>query len=173
MRRMLPQLALRRLRVLLDLLHLLARLQPILQRIRLAQHPRLRSLLLHLRRKLRLPLHVPACRCGLLQRREALLPEHVPRQQRLGLRVLLAHLQHCNAIQRVRQRQARRPGKLVRLLRKACARLVALRNNIVRAVRRRVDPAVRPGNVRVDRLRVSRNDLAAAAGPVAATIKDQ
>jgi hypothetical protein len=116
---------------------------------------------------------VPACRCGLLQHRGTRLREHVLRQQRPGLRVLLAHLQLCNAIQRVLERQAVRPVKLVQVRRKACARLVERRNRIVRAVRLRAVLVVRRDSVRVDRLRDSRNAPAAAVDRVAATIKDQ
>jgi hypothetical protein len=116
---------------------------------------------------------VPACRCGLQQHREARLREHVPRRQRQVLHVLLAHLQHCNAIRRVRQRLVVRQGKRVQVRRKACARLAERRSNIVPTARRRVVLVVRQGSVRVDLRRDSRNVLAAAADRVAATIKDQ
>jgi hypothetical protein len=66
-----------------------------------------------------------------------------------------------------------RPGNLVQVRRKGCARLVERRSNIVRAARRRAVLAVRPVSVQVDRLRDSRNVLAAVVGRVAATIKDQ
>jgi hypothetical protein len=116
---------------------------------------------------------VSACRCGLQWHREAPLREHVLRQRRLALRALVAHLQQCNAIRRVPQHPVARPGNLVQVRRKGCARLVERRSNIVRAARRRAVLAVRPVSVQVDRLRDSRNVLAAVVGRVAATIKDQ
>jgi hypothetical protein len=91
LRRMLPQLAPRRLRLLHVLPHLLVRRQLIQRRIRPVRHPRRRSLQqLHLRLQLQQPLHVPelrllhlrrdpAPRCGLQQHREARLQEHVLR----------------------------------------------------------------------------------------------
>jgi hypothetical protein len=66
-----------------------------------------------------------------------------------------------------------RQDKRVQVRRKACARLVERRNNIVRAVRRRAVLVVRPGSVRADRLRDSRNVLAAVVDRVAAIIRDQ
>jgi hypothetical protein len=66
-----------------------------------------------------------------------------------------------------------RQDKRVQVRRKACARLVELRNNIVPAARRRAVLVVRQGSVRVDRLRDSRNVSAAVVDQVAATIKDQ
>ena len=185
MRRTPRRLVRRRLRVPRDLPHPPARWQLILQPIRVAQRLRLRSLQrLHLRLLLQPPLHVrasrlqhlrrdPACRCGLQQHREARLLEHVLRQRRLGLLVLPAHLQLCNAIPRVRERLVVRQDKRVQVRRKACARLVERRNNIVRAVRRRAVLVVRPGSVRADRLRDSRNVLAAVVDRVAAIIRDQ
>jgi hypothetical protein len=187
LRRTLPQLALPRLRALHVPPRLLERQQLIrrLRLIRLARCPRLRGLLqLHQRLQLRLPLHVPellllllrrvlACRCGLRQHREARLREHVLRRHRLGLRVLLAHLQQCNAIQYGREGLVLRRDNLVLVRRKACARPVERRNNIVRAARRRAVLVVRQGSVRVDRLRVSRNVLVAAVDQAAATIKDR
>ena len=65
------------------------------------------------------------------------------------------------------------PANLGPARRKACARLVVRRNNIVRAVRRRAVLAERPGSVPVDRRRGSRNALEVAVGQAAATIKDQ
>ena len=130
LRRTLPQLvALRRLRVLHDLPHLPARRRLIRRLIRPARRRGLRSLLhLHQRLLLQLLLHVPelrllllrcgpACRCDLQQHREARLREHVQRQQRLLLRVLLVHLQHCNAIRRVRERPVVRQDKRVQVRR--------------------------------------------------------
>ena len=185
LQRMLPQLAPRWLRVLHVLPHLLAQRQLIQRRIRPVRQPRRRSLQqLHQPFLLRLRLHVPelrllhlrrdpAARCGLQPHREARLQEHVLRQQRLALRVLLAHLQLCNAIRHVRERLVVRPDNLVQARRKACARLVEHRNNFVPAARRRAVLVVRQGSVRVDPLRVSRNAPVAAVGRVAATIKDQ
>jgi len=186
LRRTLPQLALRRLRVLHAQPHPLERLQLIrrLRLIRLAQRLRLRDpQQLHQRLLLRPPLHVLesrpllprrglACRCGLLLHREAPLREHVLREQLLEPRVLLAHLRRCNAIRHVREGLVVLPANHVPVRRKACARLVVRRNNIVRAVRRRAVLAERPGSVPVDRRRGSRNALEVAVGQAAATIKD-
>lgn len=167
----------------LALPHLLARRQLIQPLIRPAQRPRLQNLLqLHLHLLLQLPLLVPAlrlplprrdlaCRCALHQHQEARLREHGLLQQRLPRRVLLAHLQHCNAIPRVPEHQVLRQDNHVQARRKACARLLERRNNIVRAARRRAVLVVRQGSVRVDRLRDSRNAPAAAVGRVAATTK--
>jgi hypothetical protein len=153
--------------------------------MRLAPCPRLRSPLhLHQRLLLQLPPHVPAlrqqplrrvlaCRCGLLQHREARLRVAALRLQVQVLLVLLAHRQPCNAIRRVPQRLVVRQGKRVQVRRRACARLAEHRNNIVRAARRRAVLAVRQGSVPVDRLRDSRNAPAAAVDRVAVTIKDQ
>jgi len=187
LRRTLPQLALRRLRVLHAQPHPLERQQLIrrLRLIRLAQRLRLRDpQQLHQRLLLRPPLHVLelrpllphrglACRCGLPLHREARLRGHVLREQLLERRVLLAHLLRlCNAIRCVREGLVVLPANLGPARRKACARLVVRRNNIVRAVRRRAVPVARQGSVQVDRLRDSRNAPAAAVGRVAATIKD-
>lgn len=183
--RTLPQLALRRLRVLHVLLHLLARRQLILrlQLIRLARRPRLRDLQRpHLRLQLRLPQHVPelrllplrrdlACRCDLQQHRAPRLREHVLRAQLPVRRVPLARPQPCNAILCVLERPVVHPDNLVQVRRKACVRLER-RNNIVRAARRRAVPVVRRGSVRADLLRDSRNAPAAVVGRAAATIKD-
>ena len=153
--------------------------------MQLARHLRLRGLRQpHPRLLLQLPLHVlelrlrhlrrdPARRSDLQQHQEAPLQEHVLRQQRPGLRVLLEHLQLCNAIRHVRERLVLCRDNHVQVRSKACARLVELRNNIVRAARRRAVPVVRPGNVPVDRLRDSRNVPEAVVDRVAATIKDQ
>ena len=187
MRRTLPHLVPQRLRALHDPPHLLERQQLIrrLRRMRLAPCPRLRSPLhLHQRLLLQLPPHVPAlrqqplrrvlaCRCGLLQHREARLRVAALRLQVQVLLVLLAHRQPCNAIRRVPQRLVVRQGKRVQVRRRACARLAEHRNNIVRAARRRAVLAVRQGSVPVDRLRDSRNAPAAAVDRVAVTIKDQ
>jgi hypothetical protein len=185
LRRTLPHLALLRLRALHVLPRLLERRQPIrrLRLIRLAR--RLRGLQqLHLRLQLRLPPHVPAlrpqllrrvpvCRCGLRRHREARLRDHVLREQLPALRVRLAHLRQCNAIRYGREGLVLHRDNLVLVRRKACARLVERRNNIVRAARRRAVPVVRQGSVRVDRLHVSRNVLVAAVDQAAATIKDR
>jgi hypothetical protein len=184
--RTLPQLVLLRLRELYVLPHLRARRQLIPRLIRPVQRQPQRNLLqLRQHLLLQLPRHVPAlrllhqrrdlaCPCDLRrQHPEARLREHVRRQQRLGLRVLLAHLQLCNVIHRVRARQVLRRGNHVPVRRKACARLVERHNNIVQAVRRRVVLAVRRGSVLVDRLRDSRNAPAAVVDRVAATIKDR
>jgi hypothetical protein len=187
LRRTLPHLVPQRLRALHDPPHLLERQQLIrrLRLMRLAQRPRLRSRQqLHQRLLLQLPLHVPelrplllrlvpACRCGLQQLQEAPRREHAPRRRRLALRVLLVHLQLCNAIPRVRERLVLRRDNLVQVRRKACARLAERRNSIVRAARRRAVLVVRQGSVRVDRRRGSRNVLEAAVDQVAATTKDQ
>jgi hypothetical protein len=183
LRRMLQQLAPRLRRVLHVLLHLRAQPQHIRRRTPLARRLPLRSLRqLRQRLRLQLPLHdlalrlrhprrVPAYRCDLQQHREARLQEHVLRQHRLGLHGLPAHPQLCNVI-RVPARLLQAPGKRVLVRRKACARLVEHRNNIVQAARRRVVLVVRQGSVRVDRLRGSRNVRAAVADRVVATIKD-
>jgi hypothetical protein len=181
LRHTLPQLALLRLQVLHDLPHLLARRQLIPRLIRLAQRPWQRSLLrLQLRRRqhvqeLRLLLLrlVPACRYDPQQPLEARLPEHVLQRQRLARRVPLAHLQPCNAIPLVPERPVLHPDNLVQVRRKACARLVELRNNIVRAVRLKAVLVVHLGSVRVDRLRDFRNAPVAVADRVVATIRDQ
>jgi hypothetical protein len=110
------------------------------------------------------------CRCDLQQHREARLRVHVLLRERQVLRVLLAHLQHCNVIPRVLEPLVVHRDNLVQVRRKACARLER-RNNIVRAVRRRAVLVVRPGSGPVDRLRDSRNAPAAVADRVAATIK--
>jgi len=187
LRRTLPQLALRRLRVLHAQPHPLERQQLIrrLRLIRLAQRLRLRDpQQLHQRLLLRPPVHVLesrpllprrglACRCGLPLHREARLRGHVLREQLLEPRVLLAHLRRCNAIRHVLEGLVVLPANHVPVRRKACARLVEHRNNIVRAARRRGVLVARQDSVRVDRLRDSRNVLAAVVGRVAATIKDQ
>ena len=177
-----PQLALRLLRELRDLLHLQARRQLIRRRTRLVQRqPPQRSLQhLHQRLLLRLPLHdpalrrhhprrVPVCHCGQLQHREARLRERALRQQRLGLHGLPAHRQHYS-VTRVPARLLQAPGKRVLVRRKACVRL-APRRPIVRAARRRVVLVGRPGSARVDLLRGSRSAPAVAADRVVATIK--
>ena len=120
-----------------------------------------------------MPCRVPACRCGLLRHREARLREHVLRRPRQGLRVQLAHLQLCNAIRHVRERLVPRRANHVQVRRKACARLVERRNNIVRAARRRAVLVVRLGSVQADRRRDSHNAPAAVVDREAATIKDQ
>jgi hypothetical protein len=185
LRRTLPQPALLRLRALRELPHLLARRRLIRRHIRLAQRPPPRNLpQLHQRLQLRLPLHVPelrlrhlhrvpACHCGLHGHRAARLREHVLRQQRPVLYVLLAHLQLCNAIRHVRERLVLRRDNRVPVRRKACARLVERRNNIVRAARRRAVLVVRLGSVQADRRRDSHNAPAAVVDREAATIKDQ
>jgi len=109
--------------------------------------------------------------CDLRQHRAARLRERVRQQQRLGLRALLVHLQLCSAI-RGPARLLPGPGKGVPVRRKACARL-ARHNNIVRAARPRVVPAVRQGSVQVDRRRGSRSVLEAAADRVVVTTKDR
>jgi hypothetical protein len=187
LRRTLPELALLRLQALRAPLRLLARRQLIrrLRFIRPAQRLRLRGLL-HPHRRLQLQPrpHAPelrllrlrrdlACRCDLQLHREARLREHVLQQPCLGLRVLLAHLQLCNAIPRVRERLDLRRDNLVQAHRKACARLVERRNNIVPAARRRGALVVRQGSVLVGRLRDSRSAPAAVVDRAAATIKDQ
>jgi hypothetical protein len=176
--RTLPRLVLRLLRVPRVRPHLRARPQLIQRRI-----PRARCLRqLHLRLQLQLLLrapalrllrlrHDPACRCGHRQHREARPQEHVLRQRRLALHGLLAHPQPCNVILVPAALLLARDNRAQVLL-KACALLV-LRSNIVPAARRRVVPVVRPGSVRVGRLRGSRNALAAVADQVVATIRDQ
>src|SRR5271156_5677808 len=183
LRRTLPQLALRRLRVLHAQPHPLERQQLIrrLRLIRLAQRLRLRDpQQLHQRLLLRPPVHVLESRpllprrCGLPLHREARLRGHVLREQLLERRVLLARLLRlCNAIRCVREGLVVLPANLGPARRKACARLVVRRNNIVRAVRRRAVLAERPGSVPVDRRRGSRNAPEVAVGQAAATIKDQ
>ena len=184
LRRMRLRLALRPLLELRDLPHLRALPRLIRRRIRPARHQLLRSLQqLHLRLLLRLlrqdpasrPHHrrpVLACHCDPRQHRAARPREHARRQQRPALHGLLAHPQLCNVI-RVPARLLQARGNRVQVRRKACARLVELRNNIVRAARRRVVLAERQGSVRVDRLRASRSAPEAVADRVVATIKDQ
>ncbi len=182
--RTLPRLDRRRLQVSRDLRLQLARRQPIPRLIRLAPRPRPQG---PLRLRQRLPLRLrqpapalrrqplrrgPAYHCGPQQRQEARLREHVQRR-RLALRVLPADHQHYNAIQLVRERPALRRDNPAPVRRKACVRQLERRNNIVRAARRRAVPVVRPGSVLVDRLRDSRNALAAAVGRVAAITRDQ
>ena len=112
----------------------------------------------------------PACRYVQLQHREARPRVHVLRRLHLALHDPLAHLRLCNVI-RVQARLLQARAKRVLVRRKACARLAALRNNIVRAARRRVVPVARQGNVRVDRLRDSRSAPEAVADRVVATIR--
>jgi hypothetical protein len=162
--------------------HPRAQPQPIRRRIQPARLPPLRNLRqLHQRLQPQLRLYVPAlrrlpqdpaCRCGRLQHREARPREHVLRQQRPALHGLLAHLRLCNVI-RVPARLLRAPGKRVQVCRKACARVVERRNNIVLAARRRVALVVRPGSVLEDRPRASHNALEAVADRVVATIRDR
>jgi hypothetical protein len=187
LRRTLPQLALRRLRVLHAQPHPLERQQLIrrLRLIRLAQRLRLRDpQQLHQRLLLRPPLHVLelrpllphrglACPCGLPLHREARLREPVLRRQRRELLVQLAHLRHCSAIRHVREGLVVHQANHVPVRRKACARLVERLNNIVRVVRRRAVLVARQDSVRVDRRRGSRNVLEVAVDQAVATIKDQ
>ena len=112
----------------------------------------------------------PACRCGRLQHREARPREHVLQQQGPAPHGLPAHLRLCNVI-RVPARLLQAPGKRVPVRRKACARVVERRNNIVLAARPRFVLVVRQGNVREDRLRASHNVPEAVADQVVATIK--
>jgi hypothetical protein len=147
-----------------------ARLPPLrnLQQLQQRLQPQLRLYVPALRR---LP-QDPACRCGRLQQRETRPREHVLRQQRPAPHGLLAHLRLCN-VTRVPARLLQAPAKRVQVLRKACARVLERRNNIVLAARRRVVLGVRQGSVREDRLRASHSVLEAAADRVVATIKDR